>query len=81
MENSEQEIIAFAVPVFWNNIVMPLGLTMPISRCSSAERKKSLNSSKLMRIVYPTVLSADKSPTCSLEFTVSLPSFLCISLA
>lgn len=46
MENSEQEIIAFAVPVFWNNIVMPLGLTMPISRCSSAERKKIIEQLK-----------------------------------
>ena len=39
MKNSKLEIIAFAVPVFWNGIVMSLGLTMPISRCSSAERK------------------------------------------
>ena len=46
MENSEQEIIAFAVPVFLNNIVMSLGLTMPISRCSSAERKKIIEQLK-----------------------------------
>ena len=39
MKNSKLEIIAFAVPVFWNGMVMSLGLTMPISRCSSAERK------------------------------------------
>ena len=46
MENLKQEIIAFAVPVFWNNMIMSLGLTMPISRCPSAERKKIIEQLK-----------------------------------
>ena len=46
MKNSKLEIIAFAVPVFWNSNVMSLGLTMPISRCSSAERKKIIEQLK-----------------------------------
>lgn len=46
MENPKQEIIAFAVPVFWNSMVMSLGLTMPISRCPSAEREKIIEQLK-----------------------------------
>ncbi|MBO4632487.1 MAG: hypothetical protein J5858_11245 [Lentisphaeria bacterium] len=40
MKNPKLGIIAFAVPVFWDTAVMSLGLTMPISRCSPAGRKK-----------------------------------------
>ena len=40
MKNPKLGIISFAVPVFWKENVMSLGLTMPISRCPSAERKK-----------------------------------------
>ena len=40
MKNPGLGIIAFAVPVFWNDRVMSLGLTMPLSRCQPAARKK-----------------------------------------
>ena len=39
MKNPKLGIISFAVPVFWKDNVMSLGLTMPIFRCSFAERK------------------------------------------
>jgi len=47
MKNPEQGIIAFAVPVFRNDGVMSLGLTMPISRCQPAARKKIVEQLKL----------------------------------
>ena len=46
MKNPKLGIISFAVPVFWNDIVMSLGLTMPISRCPSGERKKIIEQLK-----------------------------------
>ena len=46
MRNPEQGIIAFAVPVFWNGGVMSPGLTMPISRCQPAARKKIIEEPK-----------------------------------
>ena len=46
MKNPKLGIISFAVPVFWNGIVMSLGLTMPISRCSPAERRKIIEQLK-----------------------------------
>lgn len=46
MKNSKLGIISFAVPVFRNSIVMSLGLTMPISRCQPAARKKIIEQLK-----------------------------------
>lgn len=46
MRNPGQGIIAFAVPVFWNGGVMSLGLTMPLSRCQPAVRKKIIEQLK-----------------------------------
>ena len=46
MKNPKLGIISFAVPVFWHDIVMSLGLTMPISRCPSAERRKIIDQLK-----------------------------------
>ena len=41
MENPEQEIIAFAVPVFRPaGKIMALGLTMPLMRCTQTVREK-----------------------------------------
>ena len=41
MENPEQEIIAFAVPVFRpGGKIMALGLTMPLMRCPQKVREK-----------------------------------------
>ena len=47
MKNPEQGIIAFAVPVFRPDSVMSLGLTMPISRCQPASRKKIIEQLKV----------------------------------
>ena len=46
MKNPEQGIIAFAVPVFWNDVAMSLGLTMPISRCQPDARKRIIEQLK-----------------------------------
>lgn len=46
MKNPKLGIISFAVPVFRKDDVMSLGLTMPISRCPSAERKKIIEQLK-----------------------------------
>ena len=46
MKNPKLGIISFAVPVFWKDNIMSLGLTMPISRCSSADRKKIIEQLK-----------------------------------
>ncbi len=40
MENPQTEIISFAVPVSWHKNIISLGLTMPLFRCTAAEKKR-----------------------------------------
>ena len=42
MENKELEIIAFAVPVKWRDQVLAMGLTVPLLRCATTEKKREI---------------------------------------
>ena len=42
MENPVSEIISFAAPVKWHDKTASLGLTMPLFRCSQAEKRRIL---------------------------------------
>ena len=62
MENPEQEIIAFAVPVFSpEGKIMALGLTMPLMRCPQTVREKIIAELRL----HAAKISSPESVTVS----------------